>query len=57
MIKFRFYIHTWSPINGHKDRRVTARGTTMAAALEFTVRTLEAREPGVIVNAKRYEQV
>lgn len=55
MNRYRFHMHTWSPADGHRDRRIVMRGETMEGALAMTLRTLEAREPGVIVNAKAYE--
>lgn len=57
MIKFRFHLHTWSPAEGHRDRRIVMRGEDMESAFVKTVRILEAREPGVLVNAKAYEKL
>jgi hypothetical protein len=57
MTKFRFHLHTWSPAEGHRDRRIIVRGETMPVAFEILTRTLEARETGVIINAKAFETV
>lgn len=57
MNQYRFYMHTWSPAKGHQDRRIKARGVDMPTALRFVTSTLEAREPGVIINAKAYETI
>lgn len=57
MTKYRFYINTWSKAEGHCERRIVARGTTMETALEIVTRTLEARTPGIIVAPKAFELV
>lgn len=55
MNQYRFHLHTWSPLKGHADRRIKARGTDMPTALGILTSTLAAREPGVIISARAYE--
>jgi hypothetical protein len=57
MCKFRFFVHTWSPITGHADRRIVIRGESMESALAMMTRKIEAEQPGVIVNPKTYERI
>lgn len=57
MAQFRFHLHTWSPADGHQDRRIKIRGNDMESALAKLIRTLEARETGVIINARYFETI
>lgn len=57
MNKFRFHFSTWTPATGHKDRAIVVRGTDLESALTKTIRTLEAREVGIIVAARSYEKL
>jgi len=57
MLKFRFHMTTWSPADGHRERRVRMTGTDMQDALDRVTQILKAREPGVIINTKYFEKI